>query len=360
MKNRILYITLVTAFLISSCVKEDHWGLSSFGNIKSIEVSNQASQAKINKDSLTVTIELPGGIEQSALEIKSLVLSSFASSDKTIGDKLNLNTTEIINIKAEDGTLTSWKIIPFIASATPPLQNGDFSLWYRTTDDYYEPGADAASTIWGTGNPGTQILNLLATTRLEIEPGNYAVKMETLDNGPIAGAFGTPISAGSVFVGKFEKDKIDPTNPQAAIDFGTPFTGRPQKLNFKHQYTPGEVNKDKDGNELPEGDQCDIYVYLEIRDGSEILRLATAWYRSAETVSELSETTIEFTYGELDNSFPDYMKPENGKYVSADSASFVLPTHFTFVASSSFDGANFAGAIGSTLVLDDVILVYEE
>ena len=54
------------------------------------------------------------------------------------------------------------------------------------------------------------------------------------------------------------------------------------------------------------------------------------------------------------------MKPANNTYVSSDSAEFVLPTHLTFVASSSFDGANFAGAIGSTLILDDVELVYSQ
>ena len=54
------------------------------------------------------------------------------------------------------------------------------------------------------------------------------------------------------------------------------------------------------------------------------------------------------------------MKPIDHGFVSADSASFVLPTHITFVASSSFDGANFAGAIGSVLIIDDVEMVYKE
>jgi hypothetical protein len=53
------------------------------------------------------------------------------------------------------------------------------------------------------------------------------------------------------------------------------------------------------------------------------------------------------------------MYPENNAYVSDDLAQFALPTHITFVASSSFDGANFAGAIDSTLIIDDVELVYE-
>ena len=53
------------------------------------------------------------------------------------------------------------------------------------------------------------------------------------------------------------------------------------------------------------------------------------------------------------------MKPLDHGFVSTDSASFVLPNHITFVASSSFDGANFAGAIGSVLIIDDIEMVYE-
>jgi hypothetical protein len=53
------------------------------------------------------------------------------------------------------------------------------------------------------------------------------------------------------------------------------------------------------------------------------------------------------------------MKPIDHDFVSRDSASFVLPTHINFVATSSFDGVNFAGAIGSVLIIDDVEMIYE-
>ena len=183
--------------------------------------------------------------------------------------------------------------------------------------------------------------------------------MITLDNGILAGTFGAPISAGSIFTGVFDSDKIDPSDPQAAITFGTPFSGRPTKIRFKYQYDPGLENEDKDGNALSYSDMLDIYALLEIRLGGKTERLATAWFRSEDKVD--SQTTIEvpFTYGELDGSFPDYMKPDNMLYTGQDSAKFVLPTHITFVASSSFDGANFAGAVGSTLILDDVVMIYE-
>ncbi len=359
MKSTIYISTLLFIAMLSACVGEDFFGLSPYGNIKSIEVSNQASQAVINTDERTVSIEMPPGVDLNELSIQVISLSSFATSDKGIGDQLNLNSDEEIKVTAENGQVINWTIKANIASSTPQLKDADFNTWYQTSGGYFEPGENAETTIWGTGNPGTQILNLLATTRLELSDGNYAVKMETLDNGPIAGAFGTPISSGSVFAGKFDKDKIDPSNPEAAIDFGTPFAGRPNKMNVKYRYQPGEVNKDKDGNELPDGDQCDIYAFLEVRLSDKIQRLATAWFRSGDVQTELKDLELDFTYGALDGSFPDYMKPENGLYVSADSAKFVLPTHLTFVASSSFAGAQFAGAIGSELVVDDVVLIYE-
>lgn len=87
-------------------------------------------------------------------------------------------------------------------------------------------------------------------------------------------------------------------------------------------------------------------------------RLATAWFRSDDVQDGLVTIEIPFTYGELDGSFPDYTLPENGLFVAADQVDFILPTHITFVASSSFDGANFAGAVGSLLVVDDVELIY--
>jgi hypothetical protein len=358
MRHFLHFIGIVVLF--SSCVKENHFRYSPYGNIKDIEISNQASKATIDQENLTVQVEFPGGVDLSSSLIRSISLSSFATSNKASGDMLDLNQIAEILVTAENGNVVSWKVEPFIASSTPQLVNGDLNAWYQTSSGgYYEPGLDEATTIWGTGNPGTQILKLLATTPIEIEDDNLAAKLETLDNGELSGAFGAPISAGSIFTGKFDKDKIDPSNPQAAIDFGTPFSGRPLQLQFKYTYSPGPVNKDKNGNTLSYGDQCDVYAYLEIRTTEKIERLATAWFRSGDLQSDFITKNMDFTYGALDNSFPDYMKPENGLYVSADSASFVLPTHITFVASSSYDGANFAGAIDSELVVDGIEMVYE-
>lgn len=354
-----LFISTIIIIAVGACIDEDFFALSPYGEIKSIEVSNQASQAVIDSNTKNVSIEIPGGVDLTSLKIQKLTLSSFAVSDLNVGDSINLTDSAVMHVTAEDGvSLTTWTIKASIASNTPQVSNSDFNLWYQTSEGYYEPGESAESTVWGTGNPGTKLLGLFATTPLEIEDNNLAARMETLYNGDLAAGFGTPISAATVYTGKFDPDKISITDPQAAIDFGTPFAGRPNSFTIKYSYKPGEENKDKQGNPLSYSDACDIYLLLEVRNMSSSKRLATGWFRSDETVENLTQLQIDLTYGELPADAPDYAKPPDGQYVRADSAEFILPTHLTFVATSSFDGANFTGAIGSLLIIDDLELIY--
>lgn len=359
MRLKTILIVISAGLLFTACIKEDFFGESDYANIKKMVVSNQTGIANIDTTKAIVTVEIPGGVDLADITIQTLVLSSFATSDKNIGDAIDLNSPAKITIVSENGTQRIWTVKAYVASATPQLDNYDLNKWYQTSTEYYEPGESAATTIWGTGNRGTQILNKLATVPKDLGGGNLAAQMETLSNGTVGGIFGTPISSGSLFTGFFNADNIDPANPEAAIEFGTPFAGRPDKLRIKYSYAPGEVNKDKPGNVLEYSDACDIYALLEVRLSGNNQRLATAWFRSDDLQEDLITIEIPFTYGPLDASFPEYMYPENNNWVEAEEANFILPTHITFVASSSFDGAAFAGAVGSKLVVDDVEMVYE-
>ncbi len=166
--KRFIIPILLLATLLTSCVKEDYFGLSGYGNIKSFLVSNQAGNSIINNDSMTVVVEIPGGIDLSTISIQTLDVSSFAKADKTVGEQLDLNEPAYITVTAEDGSVHVWTISSFVASANPQLDNWQLNEWYQTASDYYEPGISAATTIWGTGNPGTQILNKLATTPFDL------------------------------------------------------------------------------------------------------------------------------------------------------------------------------------------------
>ncbi|MFV0506932.1 MAG: PCMD domain-containing protein [Bacteroidales bacterium] len=353
-----LLICIFMMSLIVSCVKEDYFGLSDNALIISMRVSNQADVATINADKQEVVLQMSPGVDISNIEIQTLELSSFAKADKHSGDFINLNDTTQIAIVSESGKTKYWKIYAKIASVEQQLKNSDFNAWHKAQGGYYEPGSGAEGTIWCTGNAGTKLLGIYPTTPLEYVADNYAVHMETLDNGRLSALVGAPISAGSIVTGTFNNDKLDPSNPEAAIEFGTFFSGRPKSFSVKYSYEPGKKNKDKYGKVLEYGDQCDVYAYLEVRENETTKRLATAWFRNGDTQSQLTEIDVEFTYGELDESFPNYMKPDNNTYVSGDSVNYILPTHIVFVGSSSYDGASFAGAVGSILMLDDLHMKY--
>lgn len=354
------YTILFALFLLfTSCIKEDHFGASEFANIKAISVSNQSGSAIINTEDASVTVEIPGGVELTNTVIQTLEVSSFATSSIAVGDTVDLNEPLTVTLVSENGTSTIWTINAFVATESPQLNNGNLNQWYQTPTEYFEPGESAATTIWATGNRGTQILDRLATIPEDLGNNNLAAKMITLSNGPLGSTFGTPISAGSLFTGSFNADNINPSDPAAATEFGIPFSGRPTILKFKYSYEPGDENKTQSGQLLDYGDAADVYVLLEVRLDGDIKRLATAWFRTDDLQADLVTVEIPFTYGQLDTTFPDYTQPENGLFVANDEVEFILPTHISFVASSSFDGANFAGAVDSTLIIDDIELVYE-
>ena len=354
-----VFFTLISLLLFSSCLKEDYFGESSIAHIKNIRLSNQSGIALINTQEASVTVEIPGKVDLSQIRVEALEISSFASSSISIGDIINLQEAFVLDLISEDGSLHIWTIQAFVASQTPQLDNYKLNHWYETATGYFEPGENASNTTWATGNRGSQLLNRIATTPKDLGYGNLAARMETLSNGPLGSVFGAPISAGSLFTGIFNADNIDPADPSAATEFGTPFAGRLSAIQFKYSYKPGETNKDKTGAVLEYSDAADVYAFLEVRLNNTTERLATAWFRIDELQEDLISFTMPFTYGELDSSFPEYMQPENGLFVAENQVDFILPTHIVFVASSSFDGANFAGAVGSLLVIDDVELIYE-
>ena len=135
------------------------------------------------------------------------------------------------------------------------------------------------------------------------------------------------------------------------------FDCRPKAFNLKYLYVPGSENTSKQGNPVKYGDAFDIYLLLEVRNSSSSKRPATAWFRSDESKNGITQLDIPLLYGVI--SADEYGKKSDGQYVRADSAEFILPSHLTFAATSSFDMANFAGAMGCKLIIDDLEVIYE-
>ncbi|WNJ19446.1 PCMD domain-containing protein [Pontibacter sp. G13] len=351
----LLTISILCAIAWTGCVNEETFGLSSAGNILNIQLTNQNGGALINRDSLLVDIEVANGTDLESLRILTLQISAFATSVPTQGDLVDASSGAFpIDITAEDGTNRAWTIRISSIGENPQLPNSDFNDWYEA-DGYLEPGVDASSTIWGTGNPGVILSGLSANTEQEfIAADDFAMKMTTRFT-TLGAILNKPIAAGSGFTGVFNTEDIDLNDPEAAIDFGTPFTASPTGFRIEYSYVPGPDNIDASGNSLGFPDMCDIYVLLERRLGDEPRRLATGWFRSDSVVSDLSVLEVPLTYGTLPPDAPDYTLPDNGLYAEASES----PTHIIVVFSSSALGNEFQGAENSVLIVDNLELLYE-
>lgn len=356
MKSYATILLLALPLLFSSCIDEDYFSLSERASITGIGITGQSGVPEIDDAAGEIRIDVANGTDTDEIKLTSLDLSSFAISSVPVNSTLNfVDDSTAIVVTAENEVQRNWTIFINEIGSSPQIPNSDFNAWYNFQDRYLEIGESEATTPWGTSNPGVKFASLPANVvQEEVAPGDYAVKMITRFS-KFNAVFNKPIAAGSAFTGKFDTDNISLSDPEAAIDFGYPFTGTPESFTIDYSYVPGEKNIDFKSNPLPTEDMGDIYILLERREDDVIKRVGTAWFRIDETVTDLTTITQDFTYGKLPESTPDYMLPKDGEQYAEEGAS---PTHIIVVFSSSANGSSFQGAENSTLIVDNLTLDY--
>lgn len=227
------------------------------------------------------------------------------------------------------------------------LPNSDFDNWYEVQGlnglNFVDPGKYSESTIWATANMGTSTYSVYGTVPVE-ENGNTIVKISTGETDVV------PITAGTLFIGRFDVEGAiqNPTDPEKATDFGVPFIYRPTGIKFNYQYTsgaqmiqatlrfPDNLFGGFDIEQIEGKDDYKIYAFLEKRTGDKVLEIAYVEIKGSDTEDQLTERIMLF----------DYSSEE-------------IPTHISLVFTSSANGHLWKGAVGSTLLIDDLKLVYE-
>lgn len=345
----VLSFTMVLFF--GSCIQEDHFGKSSEKKILSFVLENQVGNTQINQESRTISVIVSTEAQLATVKTTEILTSTFATVSPAMGEAQDFTLPVTYTVVAEDGSIVEYTVSVKQEGAEPQLDNSSFDVWFTTPKGYQEPGVDANS-IWATGNAGTVTLGNPNVTPLAINGNDNAAKLVTLDLGNLAGVLGQRMGAGSLFTGKFQ---LDIANPLNSTKFGIPFTAKPNKFSVKYAYTPGAPYLNKNGQVLTKKDSCDIYVLLENREGAEVKRVATGWFRSGEEkIDQFYTITLDLVYGTLGSNVPAYQKPANGLYGSSSEK----VTHITVVFSSSYNGDLFEGGANSTLVVNDFRLIY--
>jgi len=349
MKKIILIFTLVS---LMGCLKEDRFPFSDKSAILKFTITGQSSATSINNDSLLVVIPFPADADVTALTPSGVTINNLAdiSPDTTLAQ--DFSEPFIYKVTAENGTFSNWKVRVVPQASEQQLQNSDFNSWY-SAGNYEQPGTDANSTIWDTANKPLSIINSPNTNPLVKSGDDLYANMKT-----IAAPALVRIAAATIYTGSFTNGSVSISDPRSNITFGTPYSGTPVSFSTEYQYTPGTSYEDGDGNVLPGNDSCDVYVLLQLvdqNDPSNVQRVATAWFRSGETVTEWATITTDFIYGELPSGSPGFMQPIAPEtWAPAGSTA----NQITVVYTSSALGDLFTGAIGSELNADNFVLIY--
>jgi putative glycosyl hydrolase or carbohydrate binding protein len=275
-----------------------------------------------------------------------LKLSSGAKTSSIIGNEISFSNSDevkLIEVEAENGIVKNW----YVYLMHRQMQNSGFENWFDNKgmngENYKEIGSSAVSSIWSTANMATSIYDVHCTQPI-MDGSNTLVEITTGETLQV------PITAGTVFIGTFNLSGAisNPTDPEQATIFGAPFIFRPTGFKFKYKYQAGEnyiqatLNNPSNifggfTTEAIEGeDKCSIYAMLEVRDGDHVNEIAYVKMESGTTDDIMTEAVLNFDY-----------------------TSTVNPTHISIVFSSSTDGHLWRGAVGSTLVVDDLELIYE-
>ena len=351
MKN--LFALFFAVLLVWSCKKDD---LSSDASIVSYTVTD-ISRPSLNLDRIfldetnqTISLLFADLIPADSLPVNvtaTLTLSSGATSVPASGETVSLSSLDQgvkYTVTAEDGTKAEY----YVMLRDNQLSNSDFEDWYTANGmngvPYKEPGKSAVSTLWATANSGTSIYGVYGT--LPIQVGDNTVAQITTGE-----TLMVPVTSGTIFIGKFDLNgAIDhPTDPSQSMHYGVPFSLRPSGVKFKYSYVPGsryvKATLNDPGNifggftiaDIEGEDMLTFYAYLEVRDGENIREIGRADFDSGDLQETMVEKTVPFNY-----------------------TSSEKPTHITVVFASSKYGAEFTGAVGSVLTVDDLELLYEE
>lgn len=234
---------------------------------------------------------------------------------------------------------------------------------------YEQPADNEPDYCWATSNSGS------ALTMADSKPEDFPVYstpegkvgrgvcLNTQSAGLMGEFMKKPIAAGSMFLGKFVIDYVL-SDALKATQFGVPVSKEPVRITGWYKYKPGEKFTDKDMKEYPDRkDEASIYAVFYrntddtgasyILDGHAVEDLDKLLDNpQVYKVARVASLPATDTWTQWEMFFEGSDAPD--EFVENQGCNLAL------VFSSSKYGAQFEGAIGSTLYIDEVEVSYEE
>lgn len=296
-----------------------------------------------------------------AAQAPEFTLTPGATIDPASGSMQNFLTPQEYTVTSEDGNWRKKYEVTYIVAGLSTQYSFEHVKQQNNYQVFYEIDKDGKTIMtWASGNPGFAFTG--ATTNPEEYPTTSAydgkvgkcLRLVTRSTGDFGAKLGMPIAAGNLFMGEFDTFSAV-VNALKATKFGLPFEHVPTYLSGYYKFKSGDMFQEN-GKDVPgKKDKCDIYaVFYETDDKVKMLDGINVFTSpnlvSIARINDQKETD-EWTQFYL----PFIAKP--GKTIDKDKLKDGK-YNVAIVFSSSIEGGSFSGAIGSTLYIDEVELVY--
>lgn len=324
--------------------------------VTSISQGSQIGSVSKNDDTGVIKLNL-SSTPTFPIEVGySMTLSSKASSELPSRGTLSFNSYADIRtftVTAQNGMTKSWKIKPVYE---PQLENWTLDSW--TKDSGYGLDIPTSNGVWATAN-NTFTSMTTPTTGVS----GLAAKLES-KNAPIIKTF----AAGSVFTGWFDTENaasLGLSDPVKLTHFGVPWesSSKIKGVEVDISYHPGAGAGSDNGS---------IQIYLLRYDGSG--KIVFHGNKPGTNTPHEENNAIAVANGYMligtqagtgSNGTPITVVPDGTwtrVFVPFNYSGSTAPayTHLSVCFSSSYEGDSFKGAVGSTMKVDNVKIVYEE
>ena len=364
-------ISLLTLLLVGldSCIRPE--APNAEADILSVEVEGITPREKPLITNTAIKIEAEPWVDRSAVAL-SFKLTPGATISPASGSKQDFTRPVTYTVTSEDKQWTKEYTVT-IASSRPAPGHFDFETVRRykkrdTGDELFYEFVISDGLKWSSPNEGFMLSLALDPSCDPKDPSVYPVtqdqsgyrgkcaKLVTLSTGSFGAMFSKPIAPGTLFLGDFNVNEAMSNHLRTTL-FGIPESRKPLMLTGYYKYKSGDKLTDKDSKEIAgKRDLPAIYaVFFETDketpylDGGNVLTSPNIVLTAQLKDPKESDKWIHFElpFEPVEGKSIDPAKLKDGRY------------KLTIVMTSSRDGANFVGAIGSTLLVDEMNLYFE-
>ncbi|RHO75315.1 hypothetical protein DW083_00725 [Parabacteroides sp. AF48-14] len=369
MKRRTHLITcLLMGLVLVSCIRDEAPNAEADILTCIVPADILKRDPVIENNKVTLMVRADIDLKHQAPEF---TLTPGATISPTSGTERDFTTPQYYTVTSEDG---NWKkkyqVSYQIAGISTEYHFEEVrkveSLAY-TYDVFYDTDKTTGNTIdWASGNSGFAITGVgtkdpasFPTSSMEEGKVGKGVRLETKSTGDFGSKVGMPIAAGNLFMGTFDVLSAL-TNALKATRLGMPFEHVPTYLKGYYKYKAGETFEEK-GKPVPDKkDTWDVYaIFYEVTDKVRYLdgTIVEDNYTHPNLVSValLDDKDRKETDEWTEFYIPFVMK--SGKTIDREKLK-AGGYNVSIVFSSSREGNYFRGAPGSTLLIDEVELIY--